>query len=218
MSGPAQLGLQELEMNVPEPNVLGLNLLGLNTGHSLRSADFQRVLSQFPRSRSAHFAAHHVAARPLAPAKGGNKAALTATCTELSTGDELSCTPPVDDSTLGWWLGTVVPKRNARRSVTRNLIKRQMREAMAAAVRQAGSTRGMALGGRPLTSLPRGIWVLRLKSPFDVKQYPSAASAALRQAAGEEIAQLLIRAAAASPPVEAARPRRARVGPGSPQA
>jgi ribonuclease P protein component len=80
----------------------------------------------------------------------------------------------------GCWLGLVVPKRHAKRSVTRNLLKRQMRTVMAA---QADS-------------LPPGLWVLRLKAPFDRQQFISPASDPLRNAAGDELVQLLQRAAA----------------------
>jgi ribonuclease P protein component len=73
----------------------------------------------------------------------------------------------------------VVPKRHAKRSVTRNLIKRQMRTAMA------------ALAG----SLPPGLWVLRLKAPFDRKLFTSPASDPLRRTAHDELALLLQRAA-----------------------
>jgi ribonuclease P protein component len=78
------------------------------------------------------------------------------------------------------WLGLVVPKRHAKRSVTRSLLKRQMRTVMAA---QADS-------------LPPGLWVLRLKAPFDRKLFTSPASDPLRDAAGDELRQLLQRAAA----------------------
>lgn len=79
------------------------------------------------------------------------------------------------------WLGTVVPKRHARRAVTRSLIKRQMR---AAVQRHA-----------PL--LPRGLWVVRLRGPFDRQQFSSAASDALRQAVRAELDTVLQRAARA---------------------
>ena len=78
------------------------------------------------------------------------------------------------------WLGLVVPKRHAKRSVTRSLLKRQMRTVMMA---QAGS-------------LPPGLWVLRLKAPFDRKLFSSPASDPLREAASDELVQLLQRAAA----------------------
>ena len=76
-------------------------------------------------------------------------------------------------------MGLVVPKRHARRSVTRNLIKRQMRELMLA---HAGN-------------LAPGLWVLRLKAPFDRKLFISPASEPLRSTAHDELAQLLQRAA-----------------------
>jgi ribonuclease P protein component len=101
-------------------------------GRIVRSADFQRVLAVAPRSRSAHFAAHHLSASPSLPCK----ASKTPAATELSTGDARTCPPPVDESAsampepapAGRWLGLVVPKRHARRSVTRSLLKRQMRD------------------------------------------------------------------------------------------
>jgi ribonuclease P protein component len=77
----------------------------------------------------------------------------------------------------------VVPKKHARRAVTRNLIKREMRAVMSA-MDSAGA------------SLPAGLWVLRLKAPFDRKTFASPASAQLLQAARDELLLLLQRAAA----------------------
>lgn len=78
------------------------------------------------------------------------------------------------------WLGTVVPKRHARRAVTRNLVKRQMRAAV----------------GRHVAALAQGLWVLRLRTPFDRTLYPSATSEALRRAVRAELDQVIQRAAA----------------------
>lgn len=78
-------------------------------------------------------------------------------------------------------LGLVVPKRMARRSVTRNLIRRQMRAVVSEQLRQGHA-------------LVAGDWVLRLRSPFDPVAYPSAASAALRRAARAELQDLLLQA------------------------
>jgi ribonuclease P protein component len=86
----------------------------------------------------------------------------------------------VDESTSpvpapsGCWLGTVVPKRHARRAATRNLIKRQMRRAAAAE-----------------SALPAGLWVVRLRNPFQKSDFPSASSDALSAAAADELAKLL---------------------------
>ena len=157
-------------------------------GRILHSIDFQRVLAVAPRSRSTHFAAHHLPASPAVAAKPLGKAAKAARESKLSTGDARSCPPPVDDlpaagqaqSLSGRWLGLVVPKRHAKRSVTRSLIKRQMRAVM----------------HRHAQALPPGLWVLRLKAPFDRKLFVSAASPPLRKAAHDELDLLLQRAVA----------------------
>lgn len=148
-------------------------------GRILRTADFERVLAMPPRSRSAHFAVHHVPARP----SSARARAAEAGSTELSTAGAPGCPLPVEDLPDSWWLGTVVPKRHARRAVTRNLLKRQMRAVMASQAAQ----------------LPPGLWVLRLKAPFDKQQFVSAASAPLRASARSELALLLQRAATTRP-------------------
>jgi ribonuclease P protein component len=83
----------------------------------------------------------------------------------------------VDDD--GRWLGLVVPKRHARRAVTRTLIKRQIRDVAA------------HCGER----LAAGIWVVRLRLPFDPARFPSAASDALKLEARGELVRLFERAA-----------------------
>ncbi|MDE2452761.1 MAG: ribonuclease P protein component, partial [Burkholderiales bacterium] len=72
------------------------------------------------------------------------------------------------------------PKRHARRAVTRNLLKRQIRSAMA----------------RHAARLAPGIWLVRLKAPYPRAEFASAASDALRGAARAELEQLFERAAA----------------------
>ncbi len=142
-------------------------------GRIVRSADFERVLAKPSRVRSSHFAVHHVAARPSQPSKPTR--ALSTGEGELSTADAQQAPLPVDDVLLeGCWLGAIVPKRHAKRAVTRSLLKRQIRAAFA---------------GQP--QLPPGLWVVRLRAPFDRKQYPSASSDALRSAAHQELAQLV---------------------------
>ena len=80
------------------------------------------------------------------------------------------------------WLGAVVPKRHAKRSVTRTLLKRQIR----AAVLRRG------LPGQ--TPLPGGLWVVRLRAGFDGAVYVSAASSPLRSAASAELDAMLTQA------------------------
>jgi ribonuclease P protein component len=73
-------------------------------------------------------------------------------------------------------IGAVVPKRWARKAVTRNLIKRQI----------------YALGREPWTSdLPWADRVIRLRKTFDGKLFISASSEKLRHAIRTELHQLM---------------------------
>jgi ribonuclease P protein component len=145
-------------------------------GRLVRSADFERVLRTRTRASSTHFAIHHLPERPSRPHK-------PALARELSTGAAPILVEPVDDlprqTPAALWLGAVVPKRHARRAVTRTLLKRQIRSVVDA--------RACALLG--------GLWVVRLRAPFDKARFPSAASDALRLCAREEL-ELLLSAAA----------------------
>jgi ribonuclease P protein component len=134
----------------------------------VRSADFERVLRTRSRVTSLHFALHHVAERPSTPSRPAAKALPG----ELSTGEVRIELPPVDDSV---WLGTVVPKRHAKRSVTRSLLKRQIRHSVTA---HSGALAG-------------GLWVVRLRAPFDRAHFVSAASDELRRVAREELDSLI---------------------------
>lgn len=115
-------------------------------------------------AKTAHFALQAVA-KPVAP--------------ELPTDAAPDRTESVDNRPEPLGLALVVPKRHARRAVTRNLIKRQMREAMR----------------RHLADWPRGRVLIRQRTPFDPKRYPSAASPALRQTARDELDRLFAQAA-----------------------
>jgi ribonuclease P protein component len=69
----------------------------------------------------------------------------------------------------------MVPKRQARRAVTRNLLKRQMRESFR----------------RHAAALPMGLWLLRLHAGFARADYASASSDALADAVRGELDRLL---------------------------
>lgn len=104
----------------------------------------------------------------------------------LATGD-MPLPAAVQALPDGQWLGCVVPKRHARRAVTRSLIKRQIRAVFADAA-------GL---------LPPGLWVVRLRLPVDRKQFPSAASEPLKALVRAELLHLrakLVRAAVAPAP------------------
>ena len=183
-------------------------------GRIVRPADYVRVLATPMRLRSPHFAVHHLDGRPLPlkrpmarpgvdaedasaaadPAASGNAPVTASLSTELSTGstepsvagvDDLQVSglpalveTPIPTGGIDRWLGLVVPKRHARRAVTRTLVKRQIRNVAAACAPQ----------------LEPGLWVVRQRSPFDPKQFPSAASDALKEAARAELRALFDRA------------------------
>lgn len=83
----------------------------------------------------------------------------------------------MDDLPADWWLGCVVPKRHARRAVTRSLLKRQVRGAFE----------------RHESALPHGLWLVRLRQGFARGEFPSAGSPALQQAARRELDALFQR-------------------------
>ena len=76
------------------------------------------------------------------------------------------------------WMGAMVPKRWAKRAVTRNAIKRQILNAGAVA--------------EPL--LKPAAHVVRLRASFDKAAYPSATSDALKSVVRHELAQLFANA------------------------
>lgn len=143
-------------------------------GRIVRSTDFERVLGAPIQARSQHFAVHYLCAEP----SRGRAATIAAGAAKLSTGQAPERGTPVDESPDRCYLGAVIPKRHARRSVTRNLLKRQIR---AAAQAQSG--------------LHAGLWIVRLRSPFDPARYESASSDALRLAAARELGGLMAEAA-----------------------
>lgn len=86
---------------------------------------------------------------------------------------------PVSDT----WIGVVLPKRWAKRAVTRNAIRRQVYEL------------ARLIGSRwPAVAL-----VVRLRSGFSPDRFVSAASEALRRAVRAELEQLFGRLTATAP-------------------
>ena len=109
-------------------------------------------------SRTAHFALHRAALDATGPGSEGSQA-LFAVRPEA----------PVP------WIGAVVPKRWAKRAVTRNTIKRQIY-----AVAQDFAAR-----------LPQAAHVVRLRSGFAPESFPSATSQALKRAVRDELQRLM---------------------------
>ncbi|MEX8494766.1 ribonuclease P protein component [Sphaerotilus sp.] len=137
------------------------------------AARFESAMAVRPIARSAHFMVHHLATTKLST---GHNLALTA-----SGAVDDSVNNSVDDrpETSALRLGLVVPKRHARRSVTRTQVKTQIR----AGIR------------RHLDQLVAGDWVVRLRAPLDRKLFPSARSEALAALLHVEIEALLSDAA-----------------------
>ena len=77
------------------------------------------------------------------------------------------------------WIGALIPKRWAKRAVTRNAIKRQI----------------YTVSQVMQPPLPAAAHVVRLRSGFDRKQFVSATSDALKSAVRVELQTLFARAA-----------------------
>jgi len=117
---------------------------------------FQAAMAGGIVSRTAHFALHRLLLADTPPPGPGSPEPQAL----FSLGDV--------------WLGAMVPKRWARRAVTRNAIKRQI----------------YAVGAAHEGQLAQAAHVVRLRCPFDRKQYVSATSDALKQAVRAELLQL----------------------------
>ena len=128
--------------------------------HRLKTrSQFQAVLAGSTLARTAHFALHGCALEQ-APAVNG-------------------IAVPLFPET-GAWLGAMVPKRWAKRAVTRNAIKRQIYH--------------VSIEFEP--TLAACAHVVRLRAAFDRKHFVSATSDALKAAVRTELLQLFARAQA----------------------
>lgn len=88
---------------------------------------------------------------------------------------------PAATTVTGRWLGVVVPKRHARRAVTRNMVRRLARQALSDAA------------GSETDALPAGLWLVRLRQPLPRAEFRSADSPMLRQVVRDELAACLRR-------------------------
>ncbi|RZJ13377.1 MAG: ribonuclease P protein component [Acidovorax sp.] len=138
---------------------------------------FQAAMAGGTISRTAHFALH----RLVLDAESSVATADTPASVVLTGPGSL---PPVQGPQAlfavqsGVWLGAMVPKRWARRAVTRNTIKRQI------------YTVGSTFEARLEQVAPQSAHVVRLRSAFDRKQFVSATSDQLKHAVRTELLQL----------------------------
>lgn len=134
---------------------------------------FQAALAGGTVSRTSHFALHRLVLATFAP--------NTASPDASDTPSDLTSPAPKEQALFGArdvWLGALVPKRWARRAVTRNAIKRQIYNVSA----------------HFADALPCAAHVVRLRSEFDRQQFISASSDLLKAAVRAELEQLFARA------------------------
>ncbi len=132
-------------------------------------------------SRSPHFALHRLQLEAPALASTAPVPERPATEGHLPVpppGPE-SARPAVLFAVRDAWIGALVPKRWAKRAVTRNAIKRQI----------------YTVSQSLTPPLPAAAHVVRLRTAFDRQQFVSATSDALKQAVRGELQELFARAA-----------------------
>jgi ribonuclease P protein component len=129
---------------------------------------FQATLAGGTVSRTAHFALHRLTFAVMTDA-------------DTAQADQAGPAPSQEQALFDLadvWLGAMVPKRWAKRAVTRNAIKRQIYN----------------VSDRFADRLPLASHVVRLRAGFDRKQFISATSEALKLAVRLELEQLFVRA------------------------
>ena len=139
---------------------------------------FQATMAGGIVSRTAHFALHR-----LVLDTGNTPAGSGAVCADAAAPSGPGSLPPVQGpqalfAVQGVWLGAMVPKRWARRAVTRNAIKRQIYAV------------GATFESRLAQVAPQSAHVVRLRTAFDRKQFVSAVSDPLKHAVRAELLQL----------------------------
>jgi ribonuclease P protein component len=123
-------------------------------------------------SRTPHFALHRVALQPNSEPISAPKAAANSQEMASQAGSQDLSKPlfAVQDT----WLGVIVPKRWAKRAVTRNTIKRQI----------------YAVSTASGCAMPVAAHVVRLRAGFDRAEFISATSDKLKIAIRAELQQL----------------------------
>ncbi len=125
-------------------------------------------------SRTAHFVLHRSALESLMP--------TPRTVAVASTPPSVPAVVPAREV----WVGALVPKRWAKRAVTRNAIKRQI----------------YSVSAELQPRLAAAAHVVRLRAGFDRAQFVSASSAQLKLAVRTELQQLFGQALVSSSPAQ----------------
>jgi ribonuclease P protein component len=124
-------------------------------------AQFQAVMAGSTVARTAHFALHRTGLD--VPA-----------AVDISAAGPGSVKSQALFAVQAPWLGVLIPKRWAKRAVTRNAIKRQI----------------YTVSQDFEAQLPAAAHVVRLRAGFDRRQFKSASSDALKRAVRAELQQL----------------------------
>ena len=141
----------------------------------LTRPQFQATMSGGTISRTPHFALHRLVLSHADVAKDAEPTGPGAMLSEQAP-QALFVVPGCQVPQV--WLGPLVPKRWAKRSVTRHTIKRQIYAVVSEFDAQ-------------LQALPAAAYVVRLRAGFDRKQFISATSEPLKRAVRAELLQLL---------------------------
>lgn len=141
-------------------------------------AQFQAVMAAGVCARTPHFVLHRLVLAAAAPACACPPTGPGSL--PIAQGPQALFVVPGVQGAVPPWLGPLVPKRWAKRSVTRHLLRRQI----------------YAVGSDFAAQLPRdGAYVVRLRSAFDPRRFISASSEPLRRAIRGELQQLFTYAA-----------------------
>jgi ribonuclease P protein component len=135
-------------------------------------AQFQAVMTGGATvSRTEHFALHRAGLQP-APGPAGRQPVTAPP--DLHPGPGRKPAPALFAAVDQAWIGVILPKRWARRAVTRNAIKRQI----------------YTVSQDFEAQLPAAAHVVRLRAGFDKAAFRSATSPALKLAVRTELQQL----------------------------
>ena len=138
-------------------------------------SQFQAVLAGITVARTPHFALHRLVPDSAALEPGTVHPSLVSETASIAASASAF-------QVTSAWIGALVPKRWAKRAVTRNMIKRQIYT--------------MTQNKEPAPMV--AAHVVRLRAGFGLAQYPSATSMALKAAVRLELEQLFARASLVS--------------------
>lgn len=131
----------------------------LSVSHLNSAGQFQAVMNAEMMAQSPHFAMHRLSLLASSPLE--------------ATSDN-----PTSQSLIfqggSYWVGVVVSKRNAKKAVRRNLLRRQIYQ----------------VAKESSNGLDNGAHVVRLRRPFDAKEFKSASSDLLKKAVRAELLEL----------------------------